>query len=369
MALRRELFPVTATHCYLNSAAESPLNTSTHARILEYLSAAQAAPFDKPQGELVRQEVRMLLAELLGGTPEEYCLLNSTSAGINTVALGISWREGDNVVIPAEEHWNNTFPWLELRARGVEVRVAPLGSDRTVPVENIEALLDDRTRCVSVSHVNFATGFRSDLKRLAALAHSKGALLVVDGIQAAGACPVDLARDGVDAYAAGGFKWLLGAPGTGFLFISKAAQAVIKPSAPGMFAAGPSLREVAFHADARRYESGSIAYALFHGWAAGLRVLREVGIAAIFQRNLVLTRILLEGLSERPHIELVSPCRTEAERSQIVVITAGSEQQNSALCARLRECHVIVANRGSTIRVSPNFFNTEEEMHKLLQLL
>jgi selenocysteine lyase/cysteine desulfurase len=94
-----------------------------------------------------------------------------------------------------------------------------------------------------------------------------------------------------------------------------------------------------------------------------------VGVGAIFQRNLALTRILLEGLRERPHIELVSPCKTEAERSQIVVITAGSAEKNAALCARLKENHVIVANRGSTIRVSPNFFNTEEEVRTLLELL
>jgi selenocysteine lyase/cysteine desulfurase len=234
MALHRDLFPVTKRWTWLNSAAESPLNTATHSRVQDYLSAVLEAPHTKPSA--VRDEIRALLSELLGGSPKDYALMSGTCQGINAVALGLDWKVGDNVVINANEHWNNTFPWLNLQSQGVEVRVVPLEADNSILPERVEALVDERTRIVSSAHVQFATGHRADLKRLSAIAHSKGALLCVDGIQAAGCCPVNVVEDGVDVYAAGGFKWLLGMPGTGFLYLSKLAQECIKPSTPGVSA-------------------------------------------------------------------------------------------------------------------------------------
>ena len=136
-----------------------------------------------------------------------------------------------------------------------------------------------------------------------------------------------------------------------------------------MFAAGPSIQELSFHPDARRYEGGSIAYSLFHGWAAGLRVLKDIGVDAIFQRNLALTGQLLEGLATKAHIRVLSPTKTVGERSQVVVVTLGSQALNSELCTRMLEKGVVVANRGDTVRISPNFFNTEEEIALLLSLL
>jgi cysteine desulfurase/selenocysteine lyase len=370
MALRRDLFPVTQQCAFLNNAAESPLTSAFNERLQGYLSLALAAPQSRPT--TVRQEVRALLAELLGGTPEEYALMSSTAQGLNVVANGIDWREGDNVVLPEEEHWNNVFPWLALRERGVEVRFAPLEADRAVLPESIAALVDARTRVVSAAHVSFSSGHRTDLGRLSALVKGKNeaCLLVVDGIQAAGACPVNVVAAGVDVYAAGGFKWLLGMPGTGFLYVRSGAQGRIRPTSPGMFAADQaSVKALALHADARRYEGGSLAYSLFWAWTAGLAVLRELGAERIFERNMALTGALLSGLAAKPHVQLLSPVKTVGERSQIVVVTLGSPERNSECVARLLEAGVVVALRGGNIRISPNFYNNEEEVARLLELL
>ena len=367
MALRRELFPVTQRYAYLNSAAESPLNSLTHARVADYLTTTLAAPHTKPAA--VRAEVKQLLADLLGGAPEDFALTPSTCQGLNMVAAGVAWAAGDNVVLPEGEHWSNCFPWLQLVARGVEVRRVPLAPDNAVPLEGVAALVDARTRVVAHAHVSFSSGHRADLRRLSQIAHHAGALLVVDGIQGAGACPLHLVEDGVDAYAAGGFKWLLGCAGTGFLYVAPAARHRIAPSLPGMFAAGGSLTELAYLPDARRYESGSLAYSLLHGWAAGLRLLKEVGVAAVFERNMALTGALLEGLAAKPRVRVVSPVGEAAGRSAIVAVTLGSAEENGELCGRLLASGVVVANRGDTVRISPNFFNTEEDVARLLALL
>ena len=327
MALHRECFPVAGTGTvFLNNAAESPLNTRTHARNTEYLATVLEAPHKKIPHAQVRQEVRRLLSELLGGSAEDFACVTSTAHALNIVAAGIDWQPGDNVVMPDEEHWNNTFPWLALKEKGVELRIASLGPDKACPAASIEALVDDRTRIVATAHVQFATGFRADLKALSAIAHAKGALLVVDGIQAAGAVPLSLVEDGVDVYAAGGFKWLLGMPGTGFLYVSKEAQQRITPTSPGMFSAdnGPKLSgragpvcefPLAFHEDARQYEAGSISYSLFHAWTAGLQLLLEIGVGNVFARNLKLSSMLIDGIASLSHVKIVSPVDTPQVRA------------------------------------------------------
>jgi len=371
MALRRELFPVTARTIFLNNAGESPLSTVFHEKLSAYLATALAAPHERPS--TVRQEVRAALASLCGGAPEEYALVTSTAQGLNAVAAGVAWRAGDNVVLPAGgEHWSNIFPWLNLRPRGVEVRRAPLAAAGAGPPEALAALVDARTRVVATAHVSFSSGFRCDLSRLSALvkARNADALLVVDGIQGAGAVPLNVAEDGVDVYAAGGFKWLLGMPGTGFMYVRAAAQQHITPSAPGMFAADQDVTSaVAFHGDARRYEGGSIAYSLFHAWTAGLAVLRELGIARIHARNLALTAQLLQGLAAKPHVRVLSPVGLPGARSQILVLTLGSAERNEACVRALLAAGVVVALRAGNVRVAPNFFNTEAEIERLVELL
>ena len=229
----RTLFPVTQNSVYLNNAAESPLNIRVHRRLVEYLTLSSETPHDKPG---VRQPVRAALAGLFGGTSDDYALVTSTGVGIGIVAAGYDWKKGDNVVVPADEHWNNTFPWLALRRHGVEVRLVPVGEDQRIDPEHVDSLVDGNPRILATTAVRFNTGFRADLHLLSTIAHDKGALFVVDGIQSAGVCPMDVEKMGIDIHACAGFKWLLGMPGTGFLFVNEAAREKIHPVLPGMFA-------------------------------------------------------------------------------------------------------------------------------------
>ena len=367
MAIHRDLFPVTKHSVFLNNGAESPLNLRTHERIASYLDTVLTAPHTKPA--TVREEVREAASSLLGGEACDYALVTSTCAGLGIVANGLDWKEGDNVVVPANEHWNNTFPWYDLQAKGVEVRLVPVGDDLRITAESFAAVVDERTRVVSTAHVQFNSGFRADLRALSALAHGVGALFVVDAIQGAGVVPLDVVADGVDVLACAGFKWLLGMPGTGVLYVNEAARARVRPSCPGMFSAERSIEKLTYFDDARKYESGTIASSLFHGWVGGMRLVREIGVPVIFQRVLHLTDLLIAGLKAKPHVTLLTPVASVEERSAILVITLGSEEANRELCDRLLSNNVVVALRGSSVRVSPNFFNTEEEIQTFLNLL
>ena len=361
----RPLFPVTEKSIYLNNAAASPLNTRGHQRLEEYLQLAAEEPHNKPE---VRTTIRRQLSDLFGGTADEYALVTSTGVGVGIVAAGYQWQKGDNIVLPIDEHWNNTFPWLALEERGVEVRFVPMGDDHRIDATEIASRVDQNTRILATAAVRFNSGFRADLKQLSNIAHDKGALLLVDGIQAAGVCPINVVEDGIDILACAGFKWLLGMHGTGFLYVNRNAQEKIRPVLPGMFAAERNSRELHYLSDARRYETGTMAYALFHAWAAGLEILQEIGIPHIHAHALRLTEQIIAGLRAKG-IELVTPVESIDERSAIVCFTMGSEMANKACCDKLRENNVFVALRGDQIRVSPNFFNTEDEIDRFLELL
>ena len=361
----RSLFPVTQNFVYLNNAAESPLNVKAHQRLEAYLTLASETPHKKPA---VRQPVRVALAELLGGASENYALVTSTGVGIGLVAAGYDWKKGDNVVVPADEHWNNTFPWLALRRRGVEVRLVPVDEDQRVSPEKVDSMVDGNTRILATTAVRFNTGFRANLTLLSKIAHDKGALFVVDGIQGAGVFPIDVDEMGIDIHACAGFKWLLGMPGTGFLYVNNAARERISPVLPGMSAAENKLRELNYYPDARQYETGTVAYSLFHAWLAGLDLLKEVGITKIHSRVLELTDRIIAGLRSK-NISIVSPVESISERSAIIAFTMGSEEANGALQERFTANGVLTALRDGRIRVSPNFFNTDAEIDKFLDVL
>jgi len=355
----RKLFPVTQNYVFLNNAAESPLNEPFRLKLEEYLQVCSTAPQEK--SSTVRDEVRARLAKLLGGLADEYALVTSTGVGVSIVAAGFPWQEGDNIVVPADEHWNNTFPWLALREKNVDVRIVPVDENNRIKVEDVAALVDDHTRIVAVAAVRFNSGYRSDLRALSALAHKFGALFLVDGIQATGVIPVNVEKDGIDILCCAGFKWLLGMPGTGFLYVRSDVQNRINPSMPGMFAAENIFTDLIYHEDARRFETGSIAYSLFHAWTAGLDILLEVGVENIYTRVMKLTDLLIKGILAKGY-HLLSPSDSPEERSSILVFSVGDASANKALYSDLRSKGIIVTYRSGTIRVSPSFFNTEEEI-------
>jgi len=361
----RSCFPVTQQVTYLNNAAKTPLNTRVRERLDEYLETASHTPHSVVN---VRPLVREKLAEMFGGSSGDYALVTSTGVGIGFAASGYPWQPGDNIVVPIDEHRNNTYPWLALRERGVEVRIVPEDTNHRVDPEAIAALVDERTRMIAAASVRFSTGFRADLKTLREIAQRHGALLVIDGIQGAGAVPMDVRAEGIDVLACSGFKWLLGQPGTGFMYASERAQKMIGAVLPGMYAAENDPRELRYLPDARRYETGTISYSLFYAWIAGLELLQEIGIDNVHARVLALTGRLIQGLQSKG-IEVISPVEKASERSAIVVFTLGSESANRELVQRLEDNGIIVALRNGRIRVSPNFFNTMDEIDKLLGCL
>lgn len=361
----RSLFPVTNAAVYLNSASQAPLNTLVNDRLQAYLKT-ELYPVGKKGFD--RGYIRTLLSKLLGGSPEEYALVTSTGVGMGIVAQGLNLKEGDNIVIPEREHWNNTFPWLQLQKRGVEIRFAKVNEDSSIDPEEIEKLIDFKTRVVAIAAVRFNSGFRPNLSAIGKMAHEKGALFVVDAAQAAGMIPIDVIKDEIDVMAGCGFKWLLGMHGTGYLYVNKKAMRMIEPVLPGMYAAEAHYDNLSFYDDARKFETGTLSYSLFHAWSAGLELLLEIGINNIYEHALENTELLIGGLEEKEY-KIVTPTTKREERSAIVHFKSGSLDKTTALYEILKAQKAIVALQAENIRVSPNFFNTKDEIRLFLSLI
>ena len=368
----RALFPVTGRAIYLNHAAVSAPPTPTIDAIKSQLAdVSENGSVNFRKWLAVRESARQLIAEMLGARPEQVAFMRNTSDALSTVANGLDWYAGDNLVTFRHEFPSNLYPWLRLRdALGVEVRVCEERYGR-VDVDELIRLIDGRTRIVAISQVQYASGFRADLERIGRVARAHDALLVVDVIQALGVIPIDVEAELVDVAAGACHKWLLTPEGVGLLYLSGRARERIQPTLVG-WTSVPNPDdygnyEQGWNEGTLAWETGTGPVALVHGLEASLKLLNEVGIGAIQAHLEKLTDHLCEQLRNADY-EVVSS-RRMGEKSQIVCIrnTAGLSPMD--LYSHLRKRNIITAPRGDRLRISPHFYNTLEEMDELVKAL
>ncbi|HEX8637763.1 MAG TPA: aminotransferase class V-fold PLP-dependent enzyme, partial [Pyrinomonadaceae bacterium] len=230
----RALFPATEKYTYLNSAAVSPLpKISAEAVYRQLTDVSENGSANYAQWIGVKQNTRALIAELLKVKADQIAFMRNTSDGFATVANGMNWRKGDNIVVFAKEFPANFYAWRRIRdVFGVELRLCP-ERDGRINLEEFINLIDSKTRLVAVSAVQFASGFRADLERIGAAARKADALFAVDIIQGFGAMPFDLPAQFVDVAAGASHKWLCSPEGCGILYLSDRARERIEPAFVG----------------------------------------------------------------------------------------------------------------------------------------
>ncbi|MFH2110306.1 MAG: aminotransferase class V-fold PLP-dependent enzyme [Candidatus Bathyarchaeota archaeon] len=357
----RDPFPITEQYTYMNIANHSPPSTPVKTAIREFLD-----DWDRlsRHGDRRVGMANDSFARLIGAKPNEVACQPNTSRGLATVAGSIIYRRGDNVIVNDLENWANVYPWTALRSRGVEARVIK-GRGGAVRLEDVEAQADDRTRAISISQVQWLTGARCDLKPLAELAHSHGAYLVVDGIQAAGAIKVDVKRDDVDFYACGSYKWLLGPSGAGFLYARENVLGDLRPREWGYRAVKEhSLGKPALKDTAQMLEFGEPSYLSFVGTKAGIDMILGLGVDRIERQVLSLSSRLVDGLTGLG-VNLVTPVDPSLRSGVVSFTTVATEDHYR----RLTEEGFIVSLRPAGLRVSTGFYNTAEEVDRLLERL
>lgn len=368
----RTLFPVTERANYLNHAAVSAPPTPTIEAIKSYLAdVSENGSVNFRSWLAVKERTRQLLANLLGARAEQVAFVRNTSDGLSTVANGLDWRPGDNLVTFRNEFPSNIYPWLRARdAFGIEVRMCEERNGR-IELDEMINMIDGRTRVVAVSQIQYASGFRADLGRLGHAVRAHDALLVVDVIQGLGVVPTDVESELIDVAAGACHKWLLTPEGVGFLYLSDRGRERIQPTLVGWVSVpNPddyNNFEQGWNRGTLAWETGTGPSALIHGLEESLKLLTRTGIGNIQNHLEILSDHLCQRLNSGNY-QVVSSRRSR-EKSQIVCIQHTGGLSPMDLYAHLMERNIVTAPRGDRLRISPHLYNTLEEIDQLVGAL
>ncbi len=374
----RALWPYLETgEIWLQHAGVTPLNTRVAAAASEPMAAFSRAPAATyPElWKAVTDDARRAVAGLLDCPATRLAFIRNTSTGLALVAEGLSWPAGSNVVTLSGEFPSNRLPWRYLERRGVEVRTVAANAAGHCPTDAIAAALDDQTRVLAVSWVQFLDGYRQDLAALADLCARRGTFLVVDAIQGLGALPLDL--DGLDAVVCGGHKWLCGPEGAGFMYLSERLDAALEPVLVGWhsvgswtFRAGAEVRAEAvlppFKPGPERFEEGTP-----NAWgnlalAEAARMLTEIGPARIAERLFAWQDAFLEAAAAKGYT--TSSSLEPGERSGILALTHPRHSAAQIVDA-LAAARITTVQRGAAVRLAPHFYNNESDAQRTVDAL
>jgi cysteine desulfurase / selenocysteine lyase len=368
----RKLFPAAEKYTYLNSAAVSPLPTLAVEAVLSQLrDVSENGTTNYLDWIETKNRARALIAEMLNTRAEQVAFMRNTSDGFASVANGLRWKKGDNIVSFEREFPANFYAWRSVRDRfGVELRLCP-ERDGRIDLDEFIALIDENTRLVSISAVQFASGFRSDLRRIGEAARKVDALFAVDIIQGFGAFGFDLPAAGVDIASGASHKWLFSPEGCGMLYLSDKARTRVEPTLVGWISVETPWdfedREQAFKSTALAWESGTGGSSLFYGLEQSLKLLRETGLENIENYLEGLTDYLCELVAGKNY-EIVSS-RVRGEKSQIVCIKPQNGLTSNEIAKKLEAEKIIVSPRGDRLRIAPHFFNNAADIEKLAENL
>jgi selenocysteine lyase/cysteine desulfurase len=367
----RALFPVTRNYVYLNHSAVSPLSVPVRQAMTGLVNdLTENGAVNYEEWQAATKQVRADAARLVNARPHQIAFMRNTSSAISTIANGIDWKQGDNVVTCNIEFPANIYPWMRLGAhRGVELRMVRERDGRIDPDELL-GLADHRTRVITISWVQFSSGYRIDLSHIGRFCREREIIFVVDAIQGLGGLQLDVEACSVDAFAADAHKYLLGPEGIALLYVSDRALQHIHPTDVGwtsvIDAANYLEYDLAYREGALRFECGTLNTVGAYGLGAAIRLFLDTGLSAIEDYLMGLSGYLAAGLEERGY-KVYGP-RNPVECSAVTTCTH-ARHTPSEIYSRLKSKGIITAPRVGRLRISPHFYNTREDIDLLLRAL
>lgn len=365
-------FPLDQDFLHLNHAAVGPWPVRTIEAINRFAQEnLRVGSWHYPQWLETEQGLRQLLADLINAdSAEDVALVKNTSEALSFVAAGIDWQDGENIVSSDQEFPSNRIVWESLAPLGVTLRQADLQSMVT-PEDALFSLVDDRTRMIAISSVQYASGLQMDLSRIGRFCRERDILFCVDAIQSVGAVRFDVQEIGADFAAADGHKWMLGPEGLGFFYVKPEIRDKLKLTQFGWHMVESigdfDRKDWQPAATARRFECGSPNMLAIHALHASLSLLHEVGMENIEAQVLANSRYLFQQLSSVPEVELLTP--TQAGRYAGIVTFRVRNRDNGEINRQLHEKRLFCAHRGGGIRFSPHFYTQHDILDSALQLL
>ncbi len=373
----RTALPALAAGIYLNTGSAGPLPAETAAAMTEIaareldVGRGHTAAFE--DALLRMAEARAGVAAVIGADVSDVALTHSTTDAMNAATLALDWRTSGRIVTTTNEHLGGVGPLYARRARGVEVVSIDAGADgdddRTLAA--FHAAITPGTRLVALSHVLWTTGAVMPVAAIAELAHARGAMIVVDGAQAAGAIPFRFDELGVDLYALPAQKWLLGPEGMGALVVAPEALDRLVPGLAGGFSFEHDARAVdpAWWSDARRFESSNYHRPSVVGMARSLGWLSMyVGLDYVYRTGMARARATATRLAAINGVTLLTPPDRMATLVTFRIAGWTAEAALEALGARVFAIARTIPALDA-IRLSVGFFNSDEELERLARVV
>ena len=367
-AAQRARFPIFQSTNYINSCSYGALSNEVEAAFHAYLADRHANGSDWNNWVGHNEALRTDFAALLGVSAGEIAVTASASAGINAIASAMDFTGPRNkIVITDLEFPTNAQIWYAQQPRGAIIEQVA-ADDRRSLIEKLDAAIDETTRIVAVTHVCYRNGEKLDVAAIGALARAKGAYFLIDGYQAIGTMPIDLAAWGADFYVGGTLKYLLGTAGIGFLYAREAILDALWPTVTGWFAqedisAMDHTRHNPAHS-ARKFEGGTPPVPNIYAVRAGLSILAEIGLPAIESRIAGLTAHILQQAAAAD-IPVATPDDVHRRGAMVALRCRDAGQ----LVEALQRERMVTSWRDGNLRLSPHFYNQEGDIDAIFAAL
>jgi selenocysteine lyase/cysteine desulfurase len=361
----RSRFSIFQRKIYLNTCSQGALSNAVQAGIEDYIASwhKEGSPWETWMDRY--EEARTAFARFINASPDEIAIVTSASAGINSVASALNFRERKKVIMGEFEFPTMGHVWLAQRVRGAEVQFVSAEGNR-IPAVNYEKLVNRSTCIVPLTHVCFKNGYRSEVNAITQMAHRCGVLVMLDDYQDCGTRPIDVKALDLDFFVTGTLKYLLGPPGLAFMYVRKELISSLVPTITGWFAQTNPFAFDPQHIDlsptARRFESGSPSVPNVYAAVPGFELLREIGMENVADHVKRLTQALLSCAHD-----LGTCAKTPADSAGPLVVLQCKD--STLLVQKLAESDIIASNRHDGLRISFHVYNTLDDVKAVAEVL
>ncbi|MGB9664503.1 MAG: aminotransferase class V-fold PLP-dependent enzyme [Ignavibacteria bacterium] len=366
----RKHFPYLKTGMiYFNHASTGPIPSFTVEAIKNYLYRRSVSSIDNYEETLrIVKESKELVAKFINTTSDRIAFVDNVSNAMNLLAQGLEWKEGDEIILFDIEFPANVYPFLNLEKSGVKVKILPTKNGRII-VDEIKKHFSTKTKLLSISHIQFLSGYRADLERIGNLCRESGIIFSVDAIQSFGVVNIDVQKMKIDFLASGIQKWFLGLEGSTVIFISKELQDRINQKYVGWLSVKDAWKILDYKLEldetAHRYENGTLNYAGIVSLNSNIKFFQSIGINEIEKAILENSKHLI-NLLEEENFEFLFKPESDDEMSGIISIKVENPEY---VFNELMKRNIHISVREGYLRFSPHFYNKKEEIESVIENL
>jgi kynureninase len=370
----RNEFPTLASGIHLLSHSLGPVPRAARESMLEYIDAWEHHTSEDAWATSwweLSQRVGDRIARILGGAPGSVQIQPTASLALATVASCFEFKSGARrkVVTTALDFPSMEYFWDGQRQIGAQIEVVPANDGISVPLEKILNAIDSETCLVALSHTSYCSSSRVDAQAIVEHAHEKGALVLLDVYQSAGVVQLDAAGWNVDFLIGGTIKWLCGGPSCGYLYVRPDLQRDLRPRLTGWVAHDSPFdfahAPMRYAGSVRRFAQGTPSIPALYSAIPGLDIIEAVGVADIAAESQRRTQLMIDFAHTRGW-SINTPTETNRRGGSVMI----GVENAAHMVERLAEQKVFVDWRPDAgLRISPHFFNTDEEIEEALNIL